>query len=409
MTFRDAEGDRSLRLTALSATAVGLLIMGDSFLYGSLPISASLLGLSLFQVSLLLSVNRWVRLISNSLAAEATIQLPLKRQFAIASVVALGSTLAFVRPLAFPLLLVARVCWGMAWSVFRQSAYMAVWGGRPGRQGSLLGLWWGLARAGSGLSVLLGGWMLDKVGFWNSVSGISVLSAGGVVISFFLPWPVQRDSSAATVERTWTQGFRDSVRVVANSTHLKWMFAVGTGSRLVQTLLVPLAALYIQERGGAAGEALGIGAGTGIVLASHWLSQIFLGPPVGALSDRLGRSATSIGFSISLAVFLIWAATASGLTAFLLAILIMLIFSALRVAVEAGMSESARQTAQAVSVMGLYSTADDLAAAMGPVLGLGSVESSGLSPLFLAGAAVLLVPAAGLTISEFAASRRQHQ
>ncbi|MBP1722797.1 MAG: hypothetical protein H6Q44_502, partial [Deltaproteobacteria bacterium] len=49
---------------------IGLAIVGDSFLYGTLPIEAKNLGIALPLVGILLSINRLVRLLSNTWASS---------------------------------------------------------------------------------------------------------------------------------------------------------------------------------------------------------------------------------------------------------------------------------------------------------------------------------------------------
>ena len=58
------------------ALATAFSLLGDQMLYSVLPTYYAELGLMPYQVGLILSVNRWVRLITNSLAescAGATI------------------------------------------------------------------------------------------------------------------------------------------------------------------------------------------------------------------------------------------------------------------------------------------------------------------------------------------------
>ena len=52
----------------LVALATGFSLLGDQALYAVLPVIHSDLGLSALQVGLLLSVNRWIRLLTNEFA-----------------------------------------------------------------------------------------------------------------------------------------------------------------------------------------------------------------------------------------------------------------------------------------------------------------------------------------------------
>ena len=391
--------DRTRTSVVLFGCVVGLLIMGDSFLYSALPVSAGSLHLTLWQVSLLLSANRWVRLLSNSLVATLQSQWRLKPLFVGATVLALASSLAFTQAWPFPFLLLARVTWGIAWSVFRQSAYVAVWSHAAQRHGRLLGLWWGLVRLGSGLSVLLGGWLLDRTRFVTSMSVISALAGVGVALGVALAWP-QQDAALAGQSAKGRAGLGEAVKCLGQSSPLQWVLGLGAGSRLIQTLLVALTSLYIQVRGGPVVETMGLGLATGLVLAMHWLSQIVMGPVIGVLSDILGRTRMIVGLSVFLAGAIGLAGTAHGTAALLLAGTYMLLFSGLRVAVEAGASDGARQTSRPREVMGFFTTADDLAAACGPILGLAWFQEGNLTMLFGGSAALLLFLSVGLAWSQ---------
>lgn len=373
--------------------------MGDSFLYGALPVSAEALGLTLWQVSLLLSANRWIRLLSNSLAAVSLSHWRTKPLFVGATLLGFASSIAFASSLSFPFLLASRLIWGIAWSIFRQSAYMAVWNRPANVHGRLLGLWWGLVRLGSGISVLFGGWLLDRTRFSYSMAAISILAGMGLVLSLIPAWP-----DHVAIQTGQPGGKRAQLKRAASSiwgsSQLKWLLGLVAGSRLTLTLLVAISSLYIQDRGGSAGAALGLGFGTGLILATHWMSQIIMGPVFGALSDRMGRTRLIVVLSVPLSVALGLAGTAYGLAALSLAAIYMLLFSGLRVAIEASTSDGARMTSNPREVMGYFSTVDDLAAACGPILGLAWFQEANIALFMWGSAALLLILSMGFASSQ---------
>ncbi len=393
-----ARTGRARALVVLSACVVGLLIMGDSFLYSALPVSAGPLSLTLWQVSLLLSANRWVRLLSNSIAATLLSRWRMKPLFFGATVLALASSLAFTQALSFPYLLLARVAWGFAWSIFRQSAYMAVWTHSAERHGGLLGLWWGLVRLGSGLGVLLGGWLLDRTRFATAMSAISALAGIGLALSLLLTWPKVRVGSVENSAGK-SPSHKEAAKSIWQSSHLKWILSLGAGSSLILTLLVALTSLYVQERGGPATQSMGLGLVTGFILALHWISQIVVGPIIGVFSDRFGRIRVTVGLAIILAGAIGLAGTAHGTMALVLAATYMLFFSGLRVAIEAGVSDGARLTSSPREVMGYFTSVDDLAAACGPIIGLLLFQAGDLTYLLWGSASLLLFLSIGLARS----------
>lgn len=122
-------------------TAAALL--GDTLLYSVLPVNAASLGLDALAVGLVLSLNRWVRLLTNPLAARLYERLPAGLLVLAALAIAVISTAAYALPTLIALLIAARLAWGLAWSLLRLGTLLsAIEGGtRPGsaRIGRALG------------------------------------------------------------------------------------------------------------------------------------------------------------------------------------------------------------------------------------------------------------------------------
>lgn len=374
----------------LGAVVVGLLIMGDSFLYSALPLSAASLQLSLFQVSLLLSANRWIRLVSNSVVARLQTRVPMRTLFWGASCLGLLSTAVFIRPYGFVLWLIGRLIWGLAWSVFRQSAYVLVWHRRASTHGTSLGLWWGLVRMGSGLGVLIGGWLLDAFGFGQGMLGLTGLAVVGLALNPFLSWPESTASQPNAASRKQPFGWATWKSAKSISPVLRWLLSLAAGIRLCLTLTVAITSLYLQSRleGNPGGMELGVWAG--IVLATHWMSQIGASVITGALSDRLGRMRTVLMLAGLTVGALAVTALARGYLALVVSMGLMLLFSGLRIAVEVAVSDASRQAEESLTVMGLYATLDDFASALGPILGLTWFRPAAIEPLFFGSALTLM-------------------
>lgn len=392
-------------LVVPSAVVVGLLIMGDSFLYSALPITAPALQLSLFQVSLLLSANRWVRLVSNVLVSRLLVHMPAHPLFAGAAGLGLLSTFLFTRPWGFLPWLAARAAWGMAWSVFRQSAYLAVWTQPADTHGRHLGQWWGVVRLGSGLGVLLGGWILDRTGFARAMWSLAGLALIGAAASLGLRWPEPQARQEKAARTAGPEAWRATWQGIRHTPRLWWLFLLGAGSHLILALVVALMSLYLQTRLGPVAEHLGLGVVAGLILALHWTSQIVSAPVMGEISDHLGRTRAIILSTCLTALALGGAALAQGYAALLSAGLAMLLFSGVRVAVDVAASELALGEAHPPLIMGAFATADDWAAAMGPILGLAWFRPA-LFPVLFAGCAIGLL---GLALGYARSGRRPSQ
>jgi predicted MFS family arabinose efflux permease len=180
---------RPVWLVAAAGSTIGLCIVGDSLLYSILPLAAPELGISLAQVGVLLSVNRLVRLVTNSWAAAFFERWGPYHSFLIACVIGLISTALYGLSYGFALFLLARLLWGTAWSGLRQGGYQAVWTGDAASKGRLTGLLWGLVRLGSALGVLAGGLLYDTYGFGPTIAvmvGVTLLSVG---VASTIRWP----------------------------------------------------------------------------------------------------------------------------------------------------------------------------------------------------------------------------
>ncbi|HKY51814.1 MAG TPA: MFS transporter [Candidatus Limnocylindria bacterium] len=111
---------------ALSAAlVVSASLLGDTLLYTVLPVSASSLGISRPMVGVILSLNRWVRLFTNPLAARLYERFPAGTLIVAAIVLSTVSTAMYALPAAIVVLLVGRLLWGFCYSLLRMGSYLA--------------------------------------------------------------------------------------------------------------------------------------------------------------------------------------------------------------------------------------------------------------------------------------------
>ena len=160
------------------ATAFSLL--GDQMLYAVLPTYYEDLGLLPYQVGILLSINRWIRLLTNYLAALVCERYRLGLILGLA--LAAGALLTAVYGLfsSFAILCAARILWGICWSFIRQIGLMTVVDAAvEGNMGQLMGFYSGLTRMGSMSGNLLGAVGHDLLGFTSILvifAGVSLLA-----------------------------------------------------------------------------------------------------------------------------------------------------------------------------------------------------------------------------------------
>jgi MFS family permease len=108
------------------AAATALSLLGDVTLYTVLPSHYSHIGLTPLQVGILLSVHRWVRLISNRLAERCYRVFPVILCLAPAYFLASMATVSYGYFQIFIILFFARILWGVCFSFIRQAGIMTV-------------------------------------------------------------------------------------------------------------------------------------------------------------------------------------------------------------------------------------------------------------------------------------------
>ncbi|MEE9198704.1 MAG: MFS transporter, partial [Dehalococcoidia bacterium] len=149
----------------LVTAIVGAVIMGDSMLYNVLPSQVSAFGVRAGLVGVLLSANRFVRLASNPLAVWAIQRFGLDRPLLFSIVLSVGTTMAYGVGHGFVVLLLARLLWGVCYSLMRLGGYLVVLEeSRDTSRGRLMGIFYGGQRGGSVVGVMLGGLLFDLTG-----------------------------------------------------------------------------------------------------------------------------------------------------------------------------------------------------------------------------------------------------
>ena len=394
-------------VVAVSGT-VAFAIMGDSLLYGILPLAAEDLGLLPQQVGLLLSANRLIRLLSNTWLSTLFARFGPYRTFVVSAILGVLTTAVYGLGWGFLMLLMARMAWGISWSGLRQGSYQAIWAGAGSAAGRLMGLMWGIVRGGSAVSVLLGGFLFDRYGYQVTVWTIAAISTLAIPIALRLSWPAgaQIGKPVSQSARNMLQGWQEALSDPLQRTVL----LVGFFKLLLNAILIATASLFLAERFGdqAGGVLLGleVGALAGIVLATRWFSDLFLGAVMGALSDRIGRIRLPVLLILLLCLGLavmLW--TTASLS--ILALLGVLITSTgVNVILDAYANQLALGTAQPELFVGAYTTASDLGSALGPLLAFTLVTSVGFAPVYGVAALLVLITVLYLVVLDTRAGRR---
>jgi MFS family permease len=395
--------DRSLAgpwLVAIVGSCIGLAIMGDSLMYTILPLAAPALGIPLPLVGILLSANRFVRLLSNSPASRIFERYGPRLPFLGSMVIGALATILYGVPAGFTLFLIARLLWGIAWSGLRQGGYDAIWTGLPNQKGRLTGLLWGLVRLGSAIGVLVGGILYDRLGYHAAIVFVIAMAMIAVPVTIFIRWGKVRLPQPAPVQSTTNattpaiESSESGWRAASENPVQRWLVISGFFQYLLSGVIVSTTAVFLAEHMGAdAGMAwmgIGIATLTGMMHGVRWISDLLLGPAVGALSDRVGQATTSACVVVVYVAALFGALLFPPSFAVFALFLVLLADSAMNIVTSAAVSGVAMSTIRPHAFVGVFTTTTDAGSALGPLVAYSLVTQIGL-PVVYSVLAVLLL------------------
>ena len=291
---------------AVAPTAA--VIMGDTLMYVVLPVAAvefgagAQLGLSAsFWIGLALSINRFVRLVSNSFAAAAFQQFGVRWPFVGSVVLGALTTLAYGLGNSIVLLLLARAAWGVSYSFMRLAAHLTAFGvGTSEMRGRLMGFFNSGQRSGSLVAVTAGALLYQftsKEVTFSVLAGVGVM---GVVLALKAP-NLRPERVRSTVEslmerlNAWDlavsrlPGYGRRLRLPLLSISVMGFAVAFAANGLAIATVAPYIAEFADENGELFGGPLAVVTLAGILVGLRWAADLGLGVPLGHLSDRIGR------------------------------------------------------------------------------------------------------------------------
>jgi MFS family permease len=145
---------------------VALSLLGDQLLYAVLPVMHEAMGIPVTAVGLILSANRLVRLVTNSLAGYVIERFGRRWPF-IGSLLLGGlTTIAYGGLSGVWVFLIARLLWGTAWSFLRiEGLSTALDVATASTRGRMMGIFQSISRLGGAIAMLVGGLLTDTIGF----------------------------------------------------------------------------------------------------------------------------------------------------------------------------------------------------------------------------------------------------
>ncbi len=370
------------RLARSMAVVSAFCLTGDTMLYIALPLFWQECGLTaLWQVGVLLAVNRLVRLPLNPLVRLLYTRIDQRTGMALAVV------------LAAALWLLLRCLWGLAWTLLRLGSLFALMAAsRKDNRGYLMGSYNGLVRLGSLLGMIGGGLLADLLGFPTVALLFGALTLTGLPLALSrIPRSGRATGAASRAATSLLSGLH------LRQPGMRRVFITGLLVALVfqgiyAATLSRMVALHVGELALAGGLVMGCATLAGMLQALRWLWEPWLAPWFGRLSDGpRGRGpvlcACLGGGACALALVALSLPAPLWLPLLLCS---QLCATGLGTLSDAAASDTAEQHGHPTHTLASYAFIVDCGAAAGPVLAYGVQGLWGMDAAYLTAAALLL-------------------
>lgn len=352
------------------STAAALSLLGDAALYSVLPSHTTAAGITLGSVGLILGSNRLVRIFLNSPVGALYDRVGRRQPFIIAMGLGVVSTVTYALAQGFWPLFLARLAWGIAWALLIVGSYNILLDiSTPADRGRITGAYHALTFMGGAAGMLLGGFLTDLLDYQTTFLLCAAGTGLGMLVALaFLPETGQpRSNSHPGPAGNSVSHLRDGPLLNVSYVNFANMF-VGNGV-LMSTIGLLLKKCF-DDPACFGPLVLGVASLTGIFLSSRTLLAIVFNLLSGYGSDRLGRRGpiALAGLLVLLGGFLllvwrahIWAVVLGFVLAAMGGGVVSTTLTALVGDLVAGKGQG--------MAIGLFTTAGDIGAASGPIVG----------------------------------------
>jgi MFS family permease len=424
---------RKKQWQVLLALGIGtiLALAGDLTLYAVLPAYAETRGFDLARVGLILSANRLVRLVSNSVVG-LLLSGTRRRAFVLAGF-GLGafSTFLYVVASGPTVFLMGRLLWGISWSLIYIGSYtmlMDITSEQDRGWGS--GILQGFMFVGMAANPLLGGLLSDQLGFSSALTVCTALSTAGFLAALFMLPETLDESEIQPPEqaflrrfslrggslkklagrfRAWLQKTIIPLRRLLNFRNMTANFIYLATHFIGDGVLLSTLSLHLRNQ---YGNALQIGTlqiqiatAGGALLALRALFSALVSPLAGSLSDRARSrwSGVMAGITIAAAGMFLISGIQSPL-GLLAGVALAASGGALIQTIVPPLAREINPGSQSGAILGLLANSADLGMALAPLAAYLLVETLSLRAIYLVAGFAL---AGGLPLA-WAAARYPH-
>ena len=367
-------------------------LVGDSMLYVVLPTHWKEAGLSsLWEVGILLSVNRLIRLPLNPLVGWAYHRISTRNGVLFASGLAVLTTLSYGFLEGFANLFIIRCVWGIAWTFLRLGGYFSIVNcSQDTNRGHLMGTYNGLFRLGSLVGMLLGGLLADSIGLKFTALFFALVSLLAFPLAiYFIP-------NCKILEGQNT-GAPLTTRSLLRNADVSWPLVTGLIIALIyQGVFASTLSHLIKTHEGeliiVAAISVGAASLAGFLQALRWGWEPLAAPWFGRLSDGMRGRKPYLCAMLVLAAFTFYIIplNLSLPVWILLLITIQISATALTTLSDALASDAASAYSKTV-VMTSYSFCTDLGAALGPLFAYAAGQAWGIYTVYQLASFLLLI------------------
>ncbi|QDP39863.1 MFS transporter [Radiobacillus deserti] len=379
---------RVVGVSILTAVA----ILGDAMLLVVLPIYWEDFGLTaIWQIGVLLSVNRFIRLPVNPLVGLFYSRFSLRSGMLIAMILATGTTAAYGLFPDFLILVLARVVWGIAWSLLRLGGFLTIIEvGSDRNRGQLVGLYNGLWGIGGLIGMLAGGFLVDQTSIQFVTTVFVICGLLGTPFVWYLVPQVSRTKKEAVNKKheKWRTPFVSMVLLTGfmMGTTIFGLFSA-TLSTLVEHTYENAWTVWIWT--------IGAASIAGFMQAIRWGWGPFLSPLIGRKLDKANSPVLWLILTIlstgTMFVLLSNISSVGWLLGYLL--VFQLLSNVFVVAADTFATNVAAKT-NGVKMMTSYTVIVDVGAAVGPLFSYLLLELVGVTIVYLIAGCSLMVFAA---------------
>ncbi|WP_062050982.1 MFS transporter [Bacillus sp. JCM 19034] len=372
------------------ALLTAVAVMGDSMLFIVLPLYWGDIGLTaLWQIGVLLSVNRFVRLPLNPLVGLFYKHFQLRTGVLIAVGLAALTTMSYGIIHDFWLLFLMRSLWGVAWSLLRLGGYLTVIeAANDNNRGRFVGLYNGLWGIGGLVGMLAGGILVDITSVTFVTSMFALLSA----IAFPFVWLLVPVKAAEPIEEKQTQGgtswFTSRVALVLTTSLAMGFIVFG----LFSSTLSPLIERSYLADWSYAQVTIGAATLAGVIQAIRWGWDPFVAPWIGKCLDQSTSKIQILLIPLFIGSILLF--LLGHVQSLLLLLVLLLLFqfiSTCFVTITDTLATGVASQTHRVKVITAHTIAVDIGAALGPLVAFYLLEFNPLSMVYILAASLLLL------------------